>query len=306
MSIKSVSLLLYIALLLMSLTGKVRAQEVSLPYRGLNLNGNLVLAPGKTVADGVILITHGTQAHNKLELFEHLQQLFSDKGRSTLAINLSLGINNRHGLYDCAIPSTYLHADAIGEIDAWVNWLKAQGVKDIVLLGHSRGGGQTAWYGAEHHDAAIKALVLLAPIVSTPETEAREFQKRFGKPLAPILDRAEALVKANKGKTLLQHIPFLFACTDGAVTAESFVSHYGADPRRNTPYWLPKLTQPTLVIVAGADEVNPYIGKLAPPLADGKRVQVKVIEGSDHFFRDLNADDAVDAALSFMNSQQAQ
>jgi len=35
-------------------------------------------------------------------------------------------------------------------------------------------------------------------------------------------------------------------------------------------------------------------------LMDGKRAQFKVIEGADHFFRDLYAEDAVDVITPFL------
>ena len=44
------------------------AAEVTLPYKGLTLNADLTLAPGKTLADGVILITHGSLAHRDMEM----------------------------------------------------------------------------------------------------------------------------------------------------------------------------------------------------------------------------------------------
>lgn len=294
--------LLYAVLTALLFAANAAGKEVSLPYQGITLNGNLVLAPGKTLADGVIFITHGTQAHNKLELIEGLQQLFLDQDRSTLAINLSLGVDDRHGLYDCAIPSTYRHADAIDEIGVWVDWLKTQGVRDVVLMGHSRGASQSSWFAAEHDQDVIKSLVLLAPGVSTDDGEVQAYQQRFDTALEPILTKAQTLVEAGQGSTLIQHVPFLFICRDSAVSADSFVSHYGHDPRRDTPYWLPKLKKPTLVLVAAADEVVPNLGERVSPLADGRRIQIEVIDGSGHFFRDLNSEDAVDAAVAFIDS----
>jgi pimeloyl-ACP methyl ester carboxylesterase len=279
-------------------------KEVSLPHQGITLNANLAIAPGKRLSDGVIVITHGTQAHNKLELIEGLQQRFMDQGRSTLAINLSLGLDNRRGLYDCSVPSTYRHADAIDEIGTWVDWLKTQGVKDIVLMGHSRGANQISWFAAEQNQDVVKSLVLLAPGVSTDESEAQAYRKRFDTPLEPVLTKAQALDEAGQGQTLIEHIPFLFICRDTAVTAESLVSHYGHDPRRDTRFWLPKLKTPTLVLIAGADEVAPGSDERFSPLADGKRIQMVIIEGSGHFFRDLNSDDAVDAAIAFFDAAE--
>ena len=44
----------------------VEAKEVTLRHKGLTLNANLELVAGKTLADGVILITHGGLAHRDM------------------------------------------------------------------------------------------------------------------------------------------------------------------------------------------------------------------------------------------------
>ncbi len=113
------------------------SQEVGLQQEALTLNGNLEKA-GNWPAGPTILVTHGTLSHNKSELITALQELFLENGVSTLAINLSLGLNDRHGPYDCATSHAHKHEDAVKEIGAWLGWLKKQGVNQVVLLGHSR------------------------------------------------------------------------------------------------------------------------------------------------------------------------
>lgn len=275
------------------------ADEVTLLHRGLTLNGKLELAAGKTLADGAVLITHGTIAHGGMEAMAYLQQLFKDKGRNSLAINLGLGVDKRQGMYECATPHRHRHEDALDEIGAWLEWLKGKGAKSVVLLGHSRGGNQTAWYAAERDHALVSAVVLYAPATWDAAKEAQGYEKRYQKPLKPVLDKAEALVKAGKGSTLLEHTDFLY-CPDTSVSAESFVSYYRHDARRDTPTLLPKIKKPVLVVVAGNDEVVPDVRQKAAVYVDGKRVQMKVIDGADHFFRDLYADDAVDAIEAFL------
>ena len=93
------------------------AQEVTLSHAGITLNANLELAPGKELAEGVILITHGGLAHNGMEIMVTLQSLFKDHGYSSLAINLSLGIDNRHGMYDCNVTHRHHNSDSSEEID---------------------------------------------------------------------------------------------------------------------------------------------------------------------------------------------
>lgn len=135
------------------------AQDVSLQYKGLTLNANLEKTSNWSTGP-VVLMTHGTLAHNKMEIMSTLQNLLKDQGVSSLAINLSLGLDNRQGFYDCTVPHSHKHEDAVNEIGLWLNWLQQQGVKQVVLLGHSRGGNQTAWYATEHDSPLIKKSFL--------------------------------------------------------------------------------------------------------------------------------------------------
>jgi len=88
--------------------GQVHAEEVKLAHNGLSLNANLEQADDWP-AGPVLLMTHGTLSHNKNELMTALQGLFLENGVSTLAINLGLGLDDRHGSYDCATPHTHKH-----------------------------------------------------------------------------------------------------------------------------------------------------------------------------------------------------
>ncbi|GAB6039670.1 alpha/beta hydrolase [Endothiovibrio diazotrophicus] len=295
---------IYIGCLILSLSFTARsayADEVTLPYGSLTLNGNLELAEGKTLADGVILITHGGLMYRGMELYVYLQRLFKGLGYSTLAINLSLGVDDRHGRYDCKATHRHRYTDAPGEIGAWVGWLKAEGARAVVLLGHSRGGAETALFAAEHDDPVIRSVVLLAP--DTRETnDAAAYEKRYHKPLEPLLERARELIEEGRGDTVLQPIDFLY-CADTSATADCFVSYYGADPRLDTAYLIPQITKPLLVLLAGDDEIVVNDQKF-PPLAERENVEVKWVEGAGHFFRDLNADDAVEAIDAFLRKGQ--
>ncbi len=275
----------------------VEAKEVTLSHKGLTLNANLELAADKKLADGAILITHGMLAHRDMEALVYLRNLLKEKGYNTLAINLGLGLNNRHDMYDCKVTHRHRQTDAADEISAWVDWLKKQGANRATVLGHSNGGAQTALYAAERNNALIKAVVLMAP-ATHDNNNAASFQKRYQKPLAPVLEKAQKLVKEGKGTTVLEHTDFLY-CPDTSVTADAFVSYYGPN-RLDTPTLIPKIKKPTLVVVAGSDDVVIGLDKKVAPLADGKHVQMKVIDSADHFFRDLYADDAVEAIGAFL------
>lgn len=275
-----------------------QATEVTLSHQGLTLNAELELAPGKTLGDGVILMTHAGLAHRGLDAYVYLRGLLKERGYNTLAINLGLGVENRHGMLDCKTIHRHRYADAADEIGAWVAWLKGQGASRIVLFGHSRGGAQTALYAAEHDDKTISAVVLLAPDLQATNN-AIAYQQRHKVSLAPVLTRAQQLVQAGKGYTVLEHTGILY-CEDARVTADTIVSYYGPDPRLDTPYVVPKIVKPVMIIVAGGDEVVIKSEERFRPLADGQRVRIQVVEGADHFFRFLFADDAVEMVDQFL------
>lgn len=275
-----------------------QAKEVTLEHNGITLNANLELAANKKIADGVVLVTHGTLGHRGMEIITDLQNLLKERGYSTLAINLGLGVSNRQGMYDCKATHRHRYADAADEIGVWIGWLKGQGATRVALLGHSRGGAQTALYAAEQDNALVKAVVLLAPAMRDDNPDAG-YRKRYQKPLGPVLEKAQKLVKDGKGDTVLEHTDILY-CPDTSVTAEAFVSYYGPDPRLDTLALIPKIRKPLLVVVAGNDELVVGLDKNVAPLADGKRVQMKTLDGADHFFRNLYAEDAADAIGAFL------
>lgn len=274
------------------------AQEVTLPHKSLTLNANLEIATGKQLADGAILITHGGFAHHGMETIGYLQSLLKDKGYSSLAISLSLGIDNRHGMFDCKMPLRHGNDEAVEEIGVWLQWLKKQGATRVTLLGHSRGGAQTARYAAEGGDASVNAVVLMAP-ATIENTSAATYQRNFKQSLEPVVDTAQQLERSGHGDTVMAHTNIL-TCVDTPATAAAFLSYYGPQARVDTRDQIPKITKPTLVVVAGADEVVIGLDKIIAPLVNGASVQMKVIDGSDHLFRDLNADDAVDAIAKFL------
>ena len=113
------------------------AKEIKINHGNLILNAELHLSDGKTLKDGVVLMVHGTLAHNGMDTIKNLAAVLNERNFNTLAINLSLGIDNRHGMYDRAFPYHHKHPDALDEITAWFDWLKAQGAGNVAVLGHS-------------------------------------------------------------------------------------------------------------------------------------------------------------------------
>ncbi len=297
---KLTGIILFFYLFLLS--GIIQAEEVTLPYKGVTLNANLEIAQNKSIADGVILIVHGTLAHKGMEITSALQNLLKDNGLNTLAINLSYNINNRSGMYDCKNLHKHKHTDALSEIGAWIDWLKKKDVKKITLLGHSRGGNQAAWFASQNNDPVIKSVILVAPMTWDEKGSAENYKKRYKKELQPLLEKAQKLIKSGKGDTVLTHTDFLY-CEDTSVTAEAFVSYYAPDKKMDTPSLIPQIKRPVFLAIAKNDTIMPDLIEKASTLSDNKAVHIKVFEMADHFFRDLNAEELAEEIVGFLKNK---
>lgn len=282
-----------LTLTLALLAGAAQAEEVTLAHGGLTLNANLETAGDDWQQGPVVLMTHGTLAHGRMEIMETLQEVLKDRGISSLSMTLSLGLDKRQGMYDCATPHTHRHTDAVEEIGAWLGWLQSQGVKQAALLGHSRGGNQVARFAAGHPDAPLSAVILVAPQTWSEDYAAADYQKRFGTDLAPRLETARRLQAEGKGGEPMAPVGFVY-CADTSATADAFLSYHAPDPRMDTPALIPEIKAPVLVVAGTEDDVVPGLVEKVQPQADGERVTLLVLDGADHFFRDLYAEEIAD------------
>lgn len=257
------------------------ADEVSVDHGGLVLNGDLVLAQGGGIAAGVILMLHGTLGHKDMEIMQSMQSIFAENGKNSLAVNLSLDTNNRHGFYPCDQPHTHKLGDASEELDVWLAWLDSQGAGDIVLFGHSRGANQIARF-VVNRSPSVVAAILLAPPIATDLA---------GTDIA-------AIVAAGRSDDWLNDVPFLH-CTSARVSGESFLSYYASAELDDTPALLQEIDIPVLVFSGSDDEV---VADLAGTMASVTRSNVRHVEidGADHFFRDLYAYDVVEISIEFL------
>jgi pimeloyl-ACP methyl ester carboxylesterase len=279
--------------LLLFISHAVVAETVQLKQGELTLNANLVKVEDNWPDGPVLLMTHGTLAHGKMEIMAGLQSMLRERGFSSLAITLGLDIDDRQGMYDCKQPHKHLHTDAVTEIGLWHAWLKEQGVSQVALLGHSRGGNQTARYAATTPDATITHVFLVAPQTWSEDYQDQDYQKRYNKPLAPLLKQAQQMVSAGQGKQIMNPVDFIY-CEATQATAEAFVSYYQADPKMDTPNLIPEISYPLIVFAGSLDDTVKNLIPAAQARVDGEKSQLLVIEGADHFFRDLYSEDIAD------------
>jgi pimeloyl-ACP methyl ester carboxylesterase len=277
-----------------------KAEEVKIKNGDLTLNANLNLVPGKSLADGVVLMLHGTLAHKDMEIMRSLQDTLLERSISNLAFNLSLAQDNRRGMMDCAGPHQHKDTNAVREIGLWVDWLKAKGAGAITVLGHSRGGNQVARYLADKPDDAVRLAVLISPGTWKPEKLARNYKKNYKKDLVPLLEKSRALIKANQGDKLMEGVDILY-CPSTIVAANTFVDYYNELPYLDTPSVIKRIKLPVLAVVGDSDRVVP---EFSEKMMGTKQANVKfvVVEGAGHFFLDLFGEDLADAISDFVDS----
>jgi pimeloyl-ACP methyl ester carboxylesterase len=274
---------LCLALLLLAAASAVaRAEPVQIKPSLLRLNGNLELPAGKTAADGIVLIVHGRLSWYGQETIVALQKNLRDRGVGSLAITLSLGVDDRQGTRRCDVVHDYAVAGAKREVGLWLEWLAGQGARTVDLLGFSRGGAQVATFAPELSRA--RRVVLLAPAFATGDEQAESYRRDFGHALAP------EIAEARKHPLQQRTIDFL-SCKQAPVLNATFLDGYAELP----PSLAAKTGHPTLVVVAGKDEVVPDLATKLP--SDVKPV---VIDGATHYFLDLYGEEAADAIARFL------
>ena len=285
-------------MLLLFISVSLKAEEVTQQYGDLTINANLELADGKVLQDGVVLILHGTMAHNRMEIIEASQQALLDNDHSSLAINLSLRLDNRHGFYDCSLPHRHIMDAALDELDAWVAWLRKKGVNQITIMAHSRGANQIMVYAVERKHPEVTHLVLLAP--NTNPSPKPQYVARYGETFDESLALVQKQIDTGKGDELIDNLDFAY-CPKASVSADSFYSYNRLDDKfRRFPLYLSQMPIPTLIITGSRDELVPDIAKDVAPFIDGERIRLSVIEGSGHFFLDFNIEEAVEASVEFI------
>ena len=278
-------LLLSAGLLAASVSDAAVSGEVKIDGGHYTLNGDIEIADDKQLSDGVVLMVHGTLGHKDMEVIASLQTALLDAGYTSLAVNLSLNIDDRHGFYPCESRHSHRDEDALRELQLWVNWLLEQQVQDIVLLGHSRGANQVAKY-IRQNGVSPRAAILLAPSATNARPD-------------------EAMIKAIQRDGVnawFEDVDFLH-CKNAVVKGTTFLSYLGSNATGDTVPYIASASIPTLVISgsedAAMDGLEYRMSEIENDLIDYVR-----IEGAGHFFRDLYGLDVVDEIVDFLISDE--
>ncbi len=174
---------------------------------------------------------------------------------------------------------------------------KAGATPRVSLLGHSRGGNQAALFAQAARTRVLESLILIAPMTFDSEHLAASYADSHSESLSELIAEARGKDLTTDPDALMR-VPGFLHCSDSQVSPQSFLSYYLPEYEADTPTILEQLKMPVLVITGTQDSVTPGLLERVPE-RDG--VEMVSIDGADHFFRDLYADEGVEAIAEFMD-----
>jgi pimeloyl-ACP methyl ester carboxylesterase len=230
-----------------------------------------------------VLLLHGFLQTRAFPTVATLARGLHDMGYSVLSPTLSLGIPNREKSLACEAVHTHSLNDDVMEITRWVAWLKSQGHRSIVLVGHSFGSMQLLAYLTVAPDAAVKAYIGTSLVEAQIGTTSR----------ADLIERLERQVRHKQRDLVTQRLSF---CKNYRSTPQALLSYVRWDqPRTLTA--LKQAPVSTQLIMGDADELleRDWIKSL-----DDVQAPMVIVRGANHFMDGEHEFDLLEHTLAFL------
>ena len=181
--------------------------------------------------------------------------------------------------------------DCLPDLDAALDFLKAQAYRRCILIGHSLGAIKSIIYqGTRRRDDIVGIVSCSAPRQFYSERVARQAGFR------ELIEKAEAMVAEGRGEEL---IPVGVGSTPGIFTARSHVNKYGRDDNNDCRPYAKRIDCPLLAIVGSAEPK--FFWEYAQEIVAnaGGESTCTLIEGAGHFYNRHTAEivDTIDRWL---------
>lgn len=231
-----------------------------------------------------IVVVHGFLQTRDFPTIARLAQGLAEQGYTVLAPTLTLGVPRRNQSLACEAIHTHSFEGDVAELGAWVNWLRARGHREIIMIGHSFGSLQSLAYAASP-SARIDKVIALSLV------DNREVSNR-----ASIATLREAKRRAALGVTGLMSPPFSY-CKEFPTTPANYVSYASWD--RTRILGLIKSVRVPMEIIVGSKDAR--MGADWPERLRAQGASVHSIEGANHFFDDQYEFDLLELVLGRLN-----
>lgn len=171
----------------------------------------------------------------------------------------------------------------VNDIQTAVEWAKAAGFDEILLLGVSMGGPRVAFWNAVAPDPAIKAIVFMSAVDSAYLGNVRNWTAEERARQDAVLEACRKCIAAGRSDELvtgeLMGRPF-------PMSAEAYLSYFGEIDEMNASAlkFADKISVPTLVIHATEDFGCPPAGAqdVFDALTSAPEKGLVWVEGADH------------------------
>ena len=275
---------LCLSLFIFFLSMQVGAEPVKLKMpNGLVANANYQKGAAEKPA---VFILHGFLQTHSFSTISRLYDSLSSEDFTVFTPTLTLGIPDRKQSLACEALHDHTMADDVAEIDAWLQWLKDKGHKNIVLMGHSQGSTSLLNYLADKKPKDIRKFIA----VSILEVNVSE-DKKENKVILKALEQA-----VSEKSRIPQTRAFSF-CAKYMGTPQSFLSYQQWSTDKILEEIKNLKTPLKIIMGSGDNRIRKYwIGELK---SSGK--PVSIIEGANHFMEGFNEFDLLEIVLQELN-----
>ncbi|VCU67963.1 Alpha/beta hydrolase family protein [Pigmentiphaga humi] len=242
----------------------------------------------------VVLCTHGVaNAFYNTPLWEVAQAihrlgwgvaLFNNRGHDWVSANPidARWIGAAHErIEDCAL-----------DFKAGLDWLNAQGYRNLVIGGHSLGGLKANYALRTLPSGSFKGLAMFSS-PRLPDEQVWDWKRH-----EDILDRCRALSQAGDGRTLMEvEMPTNTPAMRGLMCADTYINKYGPTAVTTVLRDAAGIAVPVFLL-AGTKE-HPQLAfsaDMEKALVNAVSVTRAVIDGADHLYTDKS--DQVASAFS--------
>ena len=282
------------------------------------LNG-LLTATENNPNKNIVLLVHGILGHQEMEIISNIRSILSENNIDSLSVNLSYGVGARgNSFFPCNRKHKHNEKSSIDEISQWYNYLLSKDYSNIYLLGHSRGALNVAQSFTHHNPVlSVKGVFLLAPPSMNTNDYFQLYKDSYGINLKTKMSEMKNRIK--NGSEDYSEISF-FHCQKAIVHDVTFLSYYEhTTPKslkirmlgftystKNTFYSYPDLLDSlryikdfTFIFTASEDSISNFTYNKIKN-SNKKNVELIMIDGSGHMFRDLYLEEVMDTVLEFI------
>lgn len=266
--------------------------------KNLLLNG-LWFGPAKPKT--VLVIVHGLSGtvFSQAWLAEGLANkdtaalVFNNRGSGVITRFKQLDAKSDTGYQSLSLGMAHeVFTDCVDDLEGAVQYAKAMGAKQVILVGHSTGCQKSVYYLSKRPNPIVKGVILLAPMSDFADmyqaTEPKLYKKLVALASRMVAEgRAHELMLPKLWPAVVDAQRFLSLHT---VESEEEIFTYGSGKK---PATLKKVNVPLLVVLAGKDEYEAQpMGEIAEwfkQVLKNQPVQHELIPGASHGFFESTA-----------------